>query len=130
MELSNVALTKISKDGLLYKELKAATPDTHFTRSDQIMVNFTMPEMKSPSGPNHKEEGKANGEKIRVASAKAKQSLEAIEGLTIDNFFGGIGCAMVSGSAKAITAMLDLPEVELAESGKGVVFRPAADRAR
>jgi hypothetical protein len=89
-----------------------------------------MPEMKRPSGPNHKEEGEANGKRIDEASAKAKQALEAIEGLTIDNFFGSIGCAMVSGSAKAMVAMLELPEVKNAASMKDVVIVPAAKHAR
>jgi hypothetical protein len=130
MDLSNVALTKIGTDGRLYKLLKTARPDTRFTLADEIMVSFEMPEMEIPSGPDYKEKGRANGERIREASAKAKHALEAIEGLTINNFFGGIGSALVSGSAQAIAAMLELPEVTKAASTKGIVVRPADGHAR
>ena len=122
MDLSNVVMTKIGKDGQLYMMLKAASEDTQFTRADDIIVSFEVPDLKELNGPNRKEEGRANAERIHAATANAQQALKAIEGLTIEHVFGVLGSAVVSGSAKAIVAMLELPEVKLAESMKGVTL--------
>ena len=71
MDLTNVALTKLgSKEGRLYKLLKEAKPDKQFTRSDEIMVTFVFPELKTPSGLNHQEEVRLNFEKINEVTAK------------------------------------------------------------
>lgn len=126
MELSNVALTKISKDSTLYRMLKDAAPDKLFTAGDEILVQFGMQErLPIPSGPNHAAQAQSNREAINANSGRAKQALEAIDGLTINNFWGGIATARVSGSAKAIVAALELPEISDASCSKGVTFRPA-----
>jgi hypothetical protein len=127
MDLSIVAVIKLGKDSLLYSDLRAAAPDTQFTPEHQIIVSFATPQL-TPSRTN--EEGFANAARIKDASIKGKQALDSIEGLRVDNVSAYLASATVSGSAKAIAAMLELSEVKSAESMRNVVIIGATGHSR
>lgn len=89
MELSENARNKIGSE--LYQELVSA-PEKRFTRADEVTVCLTGP------------------------ADQAKAALDSIEGLKVEHHLRNLGCAIVSGSAKAIAAMLELPEVTMVAS--------------
>jgi hypothetical protein len=130
MELSHVALCKIVKGGDLYKALKAAQPDTQFTPAHQIMVTFETPVLTVSDGPYHREMAKAHRIRLYTLAEKGKRALQNVDGLTIDSYYQALASACVSGPAKAIAAMLELPEICRAESMQNVVIVPAAQHTK